>query len=193
LLHQLTTVELVVDQEACKIVSKQAYGDVKEIVFPVRKNVVLGFGPDNRDELALEEFISVKEYVVAEPCTGRSNDASAEVPEGKLERLDIVARDVALSLGSIYLPICVLHFEGTIVGKCECANCRNSERYAVSSLNCGFKVWLGTTILLRELATETRREKRKERRKRSVTKRPGGGGETYERSLNQSSKTMRMA
>ncbi len=73
-----------------QVVSDQRDSDVDQIVQPSRHErcAVIGNGGD---ELGLEQLVAVEEDVVAVPAASGCNYARAEVGEGKLEGLCIVA------------------------------------------------------------------------------------------------------
>ena len=89
---------------------------------------------DDADELALEELVAVEEDVVAEPATGGRDQTRAEVTEGQLERLHIVAGNLGLLLGGLQLLSGRLHLEGTEVDQPQSAHSRNGKRDSVCPL-----------------------------------------------------------
>src|ERR1700760_2445859 len=104
------SVEFVVNQKGCQIVTNQADTNVDQVVKPASHDRLVSWQKDS-DKLALEELVSVEEDVIAIPCSGSSNDTRSKVAESKLERLSVVASDAGLFLGCCKVPICRLHFE----------------------------------------------------------------------------------
>ena len=113
LLHHLAAVELVVYQEGRKIVADQRHARVEQIPQPVGHD--RSAGRNDLDEGTLEELVSVKENVVAEPGAGCGDDARPKVVEGQLQRVYVVARHVRLLLGGRELLAGRLHLVSTIV------------------------------------------------------------------------------
>jgi hypothetical protein len=111
-LHPFATIELVVDQETCKVVAAQGAANVDHVVKPTRHygGRVVG---DDLDELALEELVAVEENVVHVPATRSCENATTEVLECKSERLGIVTCDTGLLLRNLKLLAGRSHFEGT--------------------------------------------------------------------------------
>ena len=118
LLHHLATIELVVNQERSAVVAGERDDDVDHVPDPARHDAVAARG-DDLDELALEELVAVEEDVVAEPGTGGGEETATELAAGDLEGRDVVAGDVALTLGNLELSAGVGHLVGTVVHEPE--------------------------------------------------------------------------
>ena len=126
LLHVLTTVHLVVDEERGEVVTGQLHGDVDQIPGPVGHQTGGGTTNDG-DELALEELVTVEENVVGEPGTGSSNETATEVAENGLKSVEIVSGDVGLSLGGSKRAGGVGELVGTVVDKPQGTDSRDGE------------------------------------------------------------------
>lgn len=133
LLHVLATVQFVVDEERRQIVSGKRNNDVVQVPDPGCQDGAGVFG-HNLDELGLEEFVTVKEDIVAEPCASSGQYAASKVLEGQAKRVDVVAGDVGLLLGDLELPRCLGHFVGTVVGEPQGTNGGDGERQTEDDL-----------------------------------------------------------
>jgi len=127
LLHHLTAVELVVDEERGEMVASQRDDDIVQVPDPARQNRGR-VAADDSDELGLEELVAVEEYVVAKPCSSRGEQPTTEEGAGQPERLDIVACDIALPLRSGELATGMGHLVGAIVHEPKGADSRHSKR-----------------------------------------------------------------
>ena len=109
-----------------KIITDERYADVQQVIKPAGHDG-RRFGKKDLNELTLEQFVTVEEDVVGEPADGRSQNTTTEVLEGQAERLDIVASDGSLLLGSRQLLAGGLHVVGTVVDQPQGADGRDTE------------------------------------------------------------------
>lgn len=114
LLHPLTAVELVVDEEGGSVVTSEGDNNVDQVPRPSSHEGV-GVVGDDLDELTLEELVAVEENVVAEPGASGGEQTATEVGEAGLEGSDVVASDAGTALGFGKLLGGVGHLPGSVV------------------------------------------------------------------------------
>lgn len=134
LLHPLTAVELVVDEESGAVVTSQGDDNVDQAPRPGGQEGV-GVVGDDLDELALEELVAVEENVVAEPGTGGGEETATEVSKARLEGGNIITGDAGAALGLGKLLRGVGHLPSSVVDEPQSANGREGEGQTESELS----------------------------------------------------------
>lgn len=135
-LHPLAAVQLVVDKPHGHVVATHLNSNVGQVVKP-SDHGARGVGVDNADKVARVKLVSVEENIVGEPATSGSENSRAEVLEGKLQGLHIIASHGGLLLLSIQLLARRVHVVSTVVHKPESKDGGDSKRNAVGPLGGG--------------------------------------------------------
>lgn len=140
LLHHLAAVEFVVNEERGEVVANHGDGDVDKIPRPGGHQRIGVVGND-LDELALEQLVTVEEYVVAEPGTGGGQESAAEMLHAVLEGGDIVSGDLRAALGLGQLLGGVWHLPGTVVDEPGSSDSREGKGETERILGGRRRVW----------------------------------------------------
>ena len=155
-LHLFAAVELVIDEKGWwgqqriashdgireltgQVVSAKGDTDIDQIVEPSGHDgftVVRNHG----DEFGLEQLVAVEENVVAVPAASGGDEARAEVGEGELEGLGIVAGDLGLFLRGRQLLARGSHLVGTEINQPQRADGGNGKGNPVGPLYGHFRI-----------------------------------------------------
>lgn len=76
-LHPLTSIKLMVNEPRSSVISSERTSDIDQVVQPTSHNTRSWL--DNLDELRLENLVSVEEKIIAEPTSGRCDQAGPVV------------------------------------------------------------------------------------------------------------------
>lgn len=103
---------------------------------------------DDTDKVTLEELVSIEENVIGKPCTCCSNHTGSEVTKSELQRLSVVAGDLALLFCRGQLFAGGPHLERTVVDEPKGSNGRKSKGNAEGPLSGNLRVlWVSATVV----------------------------------------------
>lgn len=147
LLHPLTTVEFVVNEEGSQVVTAEGNTGIEQVVKPAGHQGSL-VGENNADELRLEKLVAVEEDVIGEPTEGSGDETRPEVLQCKTKRLHIVTGNGGLLFDGLELLRGGFHVVGTEVNEPQGTDSRDGERDTVSPLsgNLGVGIVAGTVV-----------------------------------------------